>query len=83
MNFFSYILNTMVAALVMLIAVNSVQAHPGHGESDGHSLLHYITEPVHAIPLLGSLAFLVVAAFWIYRKWFRADKNQDAGKLVN
>ncbi len=37
-------------------------AHPGHGDSDGFSIIHYFKEPIHAVLTVGILvlAFLVV-----------------------
>ena len=49
--------------LAVLTAVPAM-AHPGHGRAatsaDGHSISHYVTEPVHAIGIVGGL--LLVAA---------------------
>ena len=36
----------------------AASAHPGHGlDPSGTSLLHWLGEPVHALPLLGVVAF--------------------------
>ena len=35
-------------------------AHPGHGETDGYTITHYFTEPVHAVIAIGVLAAVVV-----------------------
>jgi hypothetical protein len=39
-------------------------AHPGHGRAsaaaDGHSVVHYVSEPVHAVGIVGGV--LLVAA---------------------
>ncbi len=44
-------------------------AHPGHGASEGHSLLHYLTEPLHAYGLFGvPLAGLAAGALWRWRR---------------
>jgi len=34
-------------------------AHPGHGHTDPHSLVHHLVEPVHGWLLIGGLAGLV------------------------
>jgi hypothetical protein len=47
-------------------------AHPGHGETDGFSIIHYFSEPMHAIVALGA----VVVLFAGYR-YFRG-KNQHS-----
>jgi hypothetical protein len=38
-------------------------AHPGHGlDPSGASLLHYVAEPEHALPLLGAVG--AAAVLW-------------------
>lgn len=36
-------------------------AHPGHGETGGYTIIHYFTEPVHAVIAIGVL--IAVAAY--------------------
>ncbi len=37
------------------------QAHPGHGGSDGgYTIIHYFTEPQHALLTLGAFAVTVI-----------------------
>jgi hypothetical protein len=43
-------------------------AHPGHGHTDPGSWTHYLTEPVHVIPLALAVG-AVVAGGWISWKW--------------
>lgn len=43
---------TLVAPLITL-------AHPGHGETDGYTIIHYFVEPMHAVATFGVL----IAAF--------------------
>ena len=48
------------------------QAHPGHGDSDGYTIIHYFREPVHAvIPLV---VFIVILAY-IHLLEKRYEKN--------
>lgn len=35
-------------------------AHPGHGGSDGYTIIHYFSEPQHAIITLGVMAAAIV-----------------------
>lgn len=35
-------------------------AHPGHGEHDGYTIIHYFTEPQHAIITLGVMTAAIV-----------------------
>jgi hypothetical protein len=43
-------------------------AHPGHGSTDGHGLIHYLVEPVHASVLVGLLAAAVVSFVAVKRR---------------
>lgn len=50
-------------ALVGLFAAMvpvSLFAHPGHGETDGFTITHYFTEPIHAITTIGALVVAIV-----------------------
>ena len=51
---------TLAALLLPLFT----QAHPGHGEHDGFSIIHYLVEPAHA---LASVTVLT-AAYLVYIK---------------
>lgn len=42
---------------VLMIPVLSF-AHPGHGLTDGHSIQHYLTEPVHAAAIFSGIAII-------------------------
>ena len=48
-------------SLMMLIPFAGM-AHPGHGETEGYTITHYFTEPVHAtvsVILLAGVLFTV------------------------
>ncbi|HJV21002.1 MAG TPA: hypothetical protein VJ552_14045 [Sediminibacterium sp.] len=49
------------------VAPLATMAHPGHGESGGYTIIHYITEPMHAVITLGSL-LIVFAGLKYFRK---------------
>ena len=58
---------TLLAAVCTLVPATAF-AHPGHGHTDPDSLAHYLTEPVHAIPLALAAAFVIIAvAGWRIR----------------
>lgn len=48
-------------------------AHPGHGESDGFTLIHYFREPLHAVASLGML----IALFVYFIRWSRSKAQQE------
>lgn len=52
----------LINFLWMLLPL-SLSAHPGHGDTDGFSILHYFTEPVHAITTVSLLAFAAILHF--------------------
>ena len=57
------------AALAMPLVT---MAHPGHGESDGYTIIHYFTEPQHAIITYG-----ILAAAGIFIAWERRKKSEQ------
>lgn len=45
------------APMLLLITTPFLSsAHPGHGETDGYSIIHYFVEPMHAVVTFGALA---------------------------
>lgn len=58
---------TSLCFLLMLILPFITMAHPGHGETEGYTIIHYFTEPMHAIITLGSFV-IVFAALRLMRK---------------
>lgn len=56
------------------IAPLSLSAHPGHGETEGFSIIHYFTEPVHAtVTVLGT-----IGVFLLYKALRRSANNKKA-----
>lgn len=46
---------SLTALLMPLITL----AHPGHGDTDGYTIIHYFREPIHAvIPLIVFIAII-------------------------
>ena len=45
-------------------------AHPGHGETDGYTITHYFTEPVHVVIAIGVLVVVTV-----YIRYMRKSKQ--------
>ena len=64
----------LFATMTCLAAAPVLFAHPGHGETEGFTIIHYFTEPVHATVTV--LATVVVIAFSGYarRRSSRAKK---------
>ncbi|MGE3800595.1 MAG: hypothetical protein AB7H80_06210 [Candidatus Kapaibacterium sp.] len=55
---------------LLLIAASTMQlrAHPGHGESNSTSPLHFLLEPEHLVPTLAALAAVVIILLWRRRR---------------
>jgi hypothetical protein len=52
------VLSTLSFFILCMPFISS--AHPGHGDTDGYTITHYFTEPVHVAIALGSLAAVAV-----------------------
>jgi hypothetical protein len=51
-----------------LIATSPALAHPGHGITEGTSVIHYVVEPLHIGPVLLLLATGFTTALWLKRR---------------
>lgn len=48
--------------------------HEGHGRpGEGHSLAHYLTEPVHVIAIVAVVAAITAFAFYVRRRLLAAS----------
>jgi hypothetical protein len=54
-----------LVTFLLLVSPVFTFAHPGHGSSDGNSLLHYFSTPEHAIP---AIAIALLVAVVLFRK---------------
>ena len=50
-------------------------AHPGHGETEGFSIIHYFGEPVHATATAGLMAAIIFTVSYIRRKKAQNKKS--------
>lgn len=66
-----------IRAIVVMLAMTAAmvaEAHEGHGVVEpGNSLRHYLTEPLHVIPLLLVAGFVVL----LVRALRRGKKNRN------
>ena len=64
-------------AMIVVLALTGAmvaEAHEGHGVVEpGNSLRHYLTEPLHVVPLLLVAAFVVL----LLRALRRGKKNRN------
>ena len=60
----------IIAAVAVLMPLITM-AHPGHGDTDGYTIIHYFTEPQHAI-----ITFGILAAMAVYIAWERKRKSE-------
>jgi hypothetical protein len=59
-------------SLVTVVAPLIIYAHPGHGNTDGYTIIHYFVEPVHAV-----ITWSVLAAAFLYIRATR-KKNEHS-----
>jgi cytochrome bd-type quinol oxidase subunit 2 len=60
--------------LIGLAAATGLMAHPNHGATDGHSLVHYLTEPLHIAGFIAVFVTAAVIVFWFVARRKRAVK---------
>ncbi len=51
----------LITAPALLLSAG-LFAHDGHGHTGGYTIIHYLTEPVHAVSLV--LAFVAGLLLW-------------------
>ena len=54
-----------ITAILAILFPVLTWAHPGHGDTDGYTIIHYFSEPQHAIITLG---VLVAVSVYIVRE---------------
>lgn len=64
----TFVKKTISTFILLLTGATAIMAHPGHGESKGHSLIHYFSEPIHAIPLILVIAIAAGVIYMAYSK---------------
>lgn len=62
------------AVVVIVLAPLIGSAHPGHGSTDGYSIIHYFVEPVHAVITYSILLFAAVY-IWYTRRQKQQNNN--------
>lgn len=74
MNYFKKIILTSI--LIFIINSTTLFAHPGHGHTEGHSLTHYLMEPMHAM-VLGAVVLMIAfsSTYLILKMKKRAKEN--------
>ncbi len=48
----------LTTMMVFIINGSKLFAHPGHGQTEGHSFIHYLIEPMHAM-ILGAVVLMI------------------------
>ena len=66
--------STLMAVIAVTIPFSGI-AHPGHGETEGFSIIHYFSEPIHATLTAVLLAGVIFAAYKLSAK--RAIHKKD------
>ena len=63
---------SLLIVVITLFATNAF-AHPGHGTSTGHDIMHYLTSPLHIGIVISSLVILFVG----YRLFKKQAKTSN------
>jgi len=63
------LLNLFFSGLFFVAMPFIAVAHPGHGDHthDGFSIIHYFTEPEHALVTIGILVTIAVVFYYKYQ----------------
>jgi hypothetical protein len=63
------LLNLFLSGLFFIVMPFIAVAHPGHGDHthDGFSIIHYFTEPEHALVTIGILISIAVVFYFKYQ----------------
>lgn len=67
---------SLVSSIIFFVFGNiALMAHPGHGATDGHSIIHYLTEPMHAMVLAAIVLMIAGSATWLIMKKKKATER--------
>jgi hypothetical protein len=55
--------------MAVLSAPLASMAHPGHGETEGFTITHYFTEPVHAVVTILAVVGVLVLVTALRRRF--------------
>lgn len=68
----------IILAFLLLFIMNqtTLLAHPGHGDSTGHSLLHYLTEPMHAMVMGAVVLMIAISSTWLIMRMRKRVKER-------
>jgi hypothetical protein len=69
-------IKTLIFIIISLTSVELL-AHPGHGNFEGNSILHYITSPFHILPFL---LLVGVVIFTLVQKHMNKLEKQEIKK---
>ena len=68
--------NLFVLCIFFLLSgITTLFAHPGHGATDGHSLIHYLSEPLHAAILASVIIIIATSATWMIMRKRKVTLN--------
>lgn len=70
-------LRLIVTCLFISSTLLPSQAHEGHGHTEGYSLLHYLSEPIHLAGVM-TIALSAVLLFRWRSVWVKENTGKDA-----
>ncbi len=67
---------SLISSIIFFVLGNiALLAHPGHGTTDGHSLIHYLTEPMHAMVLAAVFIMIAASVTWMILRKKKATER--------
>lgn len=55
----------VLCIFILFTGNTTLFAHPGHGTTEGQSLIHYLSEPLHAAILALVIIMIATSATWM------------------
>lgn len=64
-------MNARILVVLAMLIPSLAFGHPGHGETQPDTWMHFLSEPVHVI----SLAIAIVAIVALFTVWWRRQRD--------
>jgi hypothetical protein len=61
---------SVISLFILIVMPFITKAHPGHGDhgDSGYTIIHYFTQPMHAVITLGSIVIVFVVLHFNRKK---------------
>ena len=67
---------SVISLFILIVMPFITMAHPGHGDhgDSGYTIIHYFTQPMHAVITLGSIVIVFAVLHFNRKKNTRTQK---------